>query len=241
MGFIYKIVHMESGRAYVGQTERKVETRWQEHCSRSARRSHFDRAVKLYGSQAFTVSVLEEVDNALLNEREIYWIAELRTFTDPNVGFNTTPGGDFVPRQKGRKRSEETRKRISESKKGRSWGRHSEGLKKVFSDMKKGIPLSESHKKALSEAWKLRPPKTQEAREKSRQSMLGKNSRRYLITTPEGEIVIAENGLQSFCRDRGLSMSVMSALNAVACGRRPSYKAWKIEKMEESNETQAYC
>jgi group I intron endonuclease len=241
MGFIYKVTHIESGRMYVGQTERTAEVRWQEHCSQTSRRSHFDRAVNLYGPQAFSLTILEEVDNSLLSEREVYWIAKLRTFTDPEVGFNSTPGGEVVPRQKGRKRSEETRRKISESKKGKSWGKHTEAQKKALSDMKKGVAFTEEHKKALSEAWKTRPPKTQETREKSRQSMLGKNSKRYRITTPEGEVVVAEQGLQAFCRARGLSLSVMGALNAVACGRRPGYKTWKIEKIGEQDENAPDC
>lgn len=76
--------------------------------------------------------------------------------------------------------SEETRKKISENRKGKGLGKRSTEWCKNISLSRKGKPLSESHKKALSEAhrgnpgyWKgkKRPPETIE---KFRISHLGK-------------------------------------------------------------------
>ena len=53
--------------------------------------------------------------------------------------------------QKGKKRSEETRKKLSEAKKGKQF---SEEHKKKLSEAHKGKSLSEEHKKKLSEAHK---------------------------------------------------------------------------------------
>lgn len=44
-----------------------------------------------YGIENFKVECLEEVDNDILSDREIYWIHELQSYKD---GYNATKGGD---------------------------------------------------------------------------------------------------------------------------------------------------
>lgn len=47
------------------------------------------------GLENFTFEVIEEVDNSLLNDREIFWIKECNSLS-PN-GYNLTTGGEGTP------------------------------------------------------------------------------------------------------------------------------------------------
>ena len=47
--------------------------------------------MRKYGVQNFTIQSIEECPDALLNEREIYWIKKLNTFY---TGYNETLGGE---------------------------------------------------------------------------------------------------------------------------------------------------
>jgi hypothetical protein len=96
MGVIYKITS-PSGRVYVGQTTR-LKKRIEDYKFRSRifdRTSIVSNSIKKYGWDAHVFEVIEEVDNSLLNEREIYWIATLNTFVEDNpMGMNMTRGGE---------------------------------------------------------------------------------------------------------------------------------------------------
>lgn len=52
------------------------------------------RAMRIYGVENFQISEIEQVDNNILSEREIYWINELGTYGAN--GYNATIGGDGV-------------------------------------------------------------------------------------------------------------------------------------------------
>lgn len=68
--------------------------------------------------------------------------------------------------QKGKKRPEETKKKISESNKGKPGRKQSEETKKKISESMKGIkrkPFSEEHKRKLSEAAKAQWAKSKES------------------------------------------------------------------------------
>ncbi|MDE5830197.1 MAG: hypothetical protein K2H53_00350, partial [Clostridia bacterium] len=51
---------------------------------------HFHRALRKYGTGAFTYEVIEKVPVADLDEREIYWINYYDSFKN---GYNSTEGG----------------------------------------------------------------------------------------------------------------------------------------------------
>lgn len=54
----------------------------------------FHQALRKYGEENFEWIILEECDDTLLNEREIYWIKEKDTY---NNGYNETRGGLCFP------------------------------------------------------------------------------------------------------------------------------------------------
>lgn len=100
MGLVYKITNIKNGKVYIGQTINSVEHRFNQHWreTKSEHRlgkttSYFHNAFHKYGVESFEISILEEVDNAQLSEREIYWIAKYNS-TDRKIGYNIGSGGE---------------------------------------------------------------------------------------------------------------------------------------------------
>ncbi len=95
MGVIYKITNPK-GRLYVGKT----------YCLRKRINSHKHNAkkdsniilansIKKYGWDAHTIEVIEAVEDYKLDEREIFWIKELKTYCYEYYGqMNMTLGGE---------------------------------------------------------------------------------------------------------------------------------------------------
>lgn len=157
---IYRITNSVNGKCYVGQTIQGLERRWCNHCSSAQRDSsyHIHNAIRKYGPDAFTVEVLEETTADQLNDRERYWIAELRP------AYNMTDGGEggrptdevrakMRAAKKGRTLTVEHRKNIGIA--GRKIGRRlSDDVKKKIGHVHKGKTLSAEHKAKISEARK---------------------------------------------------------------------------------------
>ena len=95
IGYIYKITNKINGKVYVGKTTRTVQERWEEHLreyrKERCKNRPLYRAIRKYGTNAFTVETLEEVDLENLSERETYWIEYFHTYSG---GYNATVGGD---------------------------------------------------------------------------------------------------------------------------------------------------
>jgi group I intron endonuclease len=92
LGIIYKHTS-PSGKSYIGQSINSLKERLKSHISsaKSGKKSRFNDAVRKYGIENFISEIIEEVDNQLLNEREIYWIDFYDTYHN---GYNQTLGGD---------------------------------------------------------------------------------------------------------------------------------------------------
>lgn len=95
MGYIYCIENKINGHKYVGKTLRSIENRFRKHIRDSSKKSVQNRplyrAFKKYGINNFKCYILEECDNNILSDREIYWIDKLGSYID---GYNATLGGD---------------------------------------------------------------------------------------------------------------------------------------------------
>jgi group I intron endonuclease len=145
--------------------------RWVRHCYDARRGSefHFHRAIRLYGCDAWIHEVLQESiltrEDAKDAERE--WIQKLRT-NESTLGYNMTKGGDGVQclkfseasRKKmsdARRRrpppSEETKRRISESLKGRVV---STQTREKIREHRTGTQLSPESRVKVSQASKER-------------------------------------------------------------------------------------
>ena len=92
-GIIYLIINKENGHKYIGQTTQPINKRWQQHIQEANRMSSkpIHRAFRKYGVDKFTMKVIDECDERLLNENEEYWIEQYNTFESAE-GYNTTSG-----------------------------------------------------------------------------------------------------------------------------------------------------
>lgn len=93
MGYIYKITNNINGKCYVGKTERTIQVRWSEHTRPSRWKLDLPlyRAFLKYGIDNFSVEELEECEDVILDDREIYWIDYFDAYSK---GYNCTAGGE---------------------------------------------------------------------------------------------------------------------------------------------------
>lgn len=145
MGFIYSILNKENGRIYVGLTI-DVKRRFKEHLAelRGNRHhnTHLQNAWNKYGEEAFEFNILETCDNDMLGENEKWWINYFDS-TNKLKGYNQITGGDTNHGSDnpmyGRHHSVESRRKMSESKKGTHTGEdnHFYGKKHSIESRKK--------------------------------------------------------------------------------------------------------
>ena len=90
MGIIYKI-ESPSNKVYIGQTIHTLEERIKGHKKSSTNCTLLKRAIDKYGDE-MEYEILEEIDNELLDEREIHWIKYYNSLA-PN-GYNCSTGGN---------------------------------------------------------------------------------------------------------------------------------------------------
>lgn len=173
-------------------------------------------------NEPFDAVVIEQgIPDAEIDDKERYWIAEYR-----RLGYklcNLADGGEggkgmspemqkaaAAEKRRGRKMSQESRKRISEAR--------------------KGIRFSAEHRKNLSEARRRRVIK-EETRIKCSQTSKGSiNIKTYKLTDPDGQEYITDRGLTLFCEQHGLSSTnLMKVLN----GQRSHHRGWKIERIRD--------
>jgi len=99
---IYLITNTANGKTYVGQHCGDRDSRWKQHLKTAQKVDTplpLHRAMRKYGPEKFSYEVLEEVPLSkgpeYLNEREIYWIKEKKSFIGEN-GYNVTRGGQGI-------------------------------------------------------------------------------------------------------------------------------------------------
>jgi group I intron endonuclease len=112
-----------SGKSYVGFTSAGADKRWAKHVwdAENGSRLPLHRAIRKYGSEVFTRSLLERMTTEAGAKRaEQLWIKELGTFG--SGGYNATLGGEGVFGCKGnigKKHSPETRAKIGDGNRGK--------------------------------------------------------------------------------------------------------------------------
>lgn len=125
IGYIYKITNLIDDKIYIGKTTYPIEKRYYAHLWTSEHkndtRSKIHNAIRKYGKENFKVEKIEDCDSIkLLNERERYWIKELKA-QNSDIGYNIAPGGEGGiggPMFAGHHHSEETKAKMSVDRQG---------------------------------------------------------------------------------------------------------------------------
>lgn len=128
---VYKITNKISGEFYIGATC-NVGRRWTQHLACTT--LPIQKAIHSLGPENFIFEIIEEVSREELPEREQYWITKL------GPKYNGKGGGG----KPGSFLSEETRKKISESQKGKH---RSEETRRKMSEANRGKPGNRIHPK----------------------------------------------------------------------------------------------
>ena len=174
---VYIHRNRENGKVYIGKTCRKPEYRWNDGKGYQYQR-HFWYAIKKYGWDAFDHEILaEDLSADAARNLEIQLIAEYDSM-NPDKGYNQTAGGEgmlgwhhtehsrarIIASNKKRGVSEKTRRKQSESHKGRYVGEknpfygktHSEDVRRRISEANTGKTheMSEEARRKISESKK---------------------------------------------------------------------------------------
>jgi group I intron endonuclease len=229
---IYKISNNFDSKVYIGQTKDRLSKRFLGHYHNKSHDSHLSNALKKHGRENFKI---EEIDSAQtqeeLDEKEIYWIKFYNSM-DREKGYNILPGGG------GRSHTEESKKKMSETRKGMKRSPESiektrqanlgrkrkEGTGAKISAANKGRkkrPWTEEEKKMISERSKGRKP-TEEAlknmkvaaRSRKRPSEFTEEHRTNLSNSRKGRVVSPETRekiRQSNIRTKALKKSLTKA------------------------------
>lgn len=140
---IYCFTNKVNGKKYIGQSIDLDRRRRKMDYKTS---SMFYSALTKYGLDAFDYEILELCPVENLDEREIFWIQHYQTFP-PSLGFgyNLVSGGGH------QEFSEETRKKLSECRKGdKNWNFWNKGESHPLF----GKKITDEHKKHISESKK---------------------------------------------------------------------------------------
>ena len=184
-----------SGKSYIGYTK-DYNKRCAVHRQPASGCIAFYRAIQLYGWDSFDHEILAEnlsFDQA--TALEIQLIAEHGTLAPG--GYNLRAGGQ------GSEWSEESRRRVSEKRKGMKF---SDKTRAIMSAQRKGRDKGKP-KPGVSAAQSLT----------------------WVLTTPTGEELIITN-LTKFCKQNGLTQPCMIA---VAKGKQKQHRGWLCRKLIE--------
>jgi group I intron endonuclease len=265
-GIIYKVTNKVNGKAYIGQTI-NLKERMRTHIRDALNNrynSHFHKAIRKYGISNFEWKIVAKCNSIEeLNRAEVEMIRRYDTF---NNGYNLNMGGNGYSglygknhplygtklskehKRKigdahiGKPRSEETKKKISEAKKGRNnpnygkYGKdnpcfgktHSEETKRKISRLMEG-EKNPMYGKHHSEETKKKISETNTGRRIGSESA---SAKKYIVTTPEGEEVFVY-GIANFCKNYKKEKLYFPTLIAVARGKRAHHKGYKCEYFVE--------
>ena len=132
---VYKITNKVNGKIYIGITNQGSGTRYRHHWyeARTGEPSPIHKAMAKYGEDNFLLEIIDFADTYdELKEKEKFYIKKYNS-KDRSIGYNLTEGGDGTfgrlhseetknkirLKALGRKASEETRRKMSESRKGK--------------------------------------------------------------------------------------------------------------------------
>lgn len=200
---VYCIFNIVNEKIYIGSSIHIYE-RWQQHKYFLKNNIHYNKHLQAawnkYGEENFKFEIIEIIntDEENLLEVEQIWMDYYSSY-DASKGYNISAyaegaGGYIVSEETkekirnwhtGRKSTEETKKKLSEQRKGENnnfYGKHhTEEAKKKISEAKKGKKVSEKTLKALRE-YGGKKSYTEETYQKLKKSHQGENSASAKLT-----------------------------------------------------------
>ena len=131
--YIYKITNKNNGKMYIGQTIRPIEERWKRHQNDALNNildTHFARAIRYYGPDAFTLELIDTATTQQeLTAKESYWIT---WYNSVEEGYNETSAtyksGGNTYKSKTVEQLKEIGEKIRQSKLGKN-NPHATGVK----------------------------------------------------------------------------------------------------------------
>jgi group I intron endonuclease len=166
-GIIYRITNLITGKIYIGQTKHTLEKRWKGHikdANGSNSNQYIHNSIRKYGPDNFSIVQIDVAyDPNELNLKEELYIMQENSLS-PN-GYNLKSGGYLNTW------CQESRDKLSK-KRLEMHLTHSDELKQHWSDVKKGIPKSEEHRRKIS-AGNKNKPKSEEHKRKLSESLMG--------------------------------------------------------------------
>jgi len=218
---IYKTTNIVNGKIYVGQTH-------YDNPSYFGSGVLLAEAIEKHGKENFIKEYIDEASSQEeLDKKEIYWIKTLNS-QDRYIGYNIADGGwNYFTM------TEETREKISKTLKGKYVGENS---------FRKGLKLTEEHKKAISDALKNRSL-SEETRKKLSESHKGKKhteeARQKMSKSHKGKTLsdehrskISESGKGKVCTDEKKERLRQSNLNKTQVHSRTVFAVCIKSNME---------
>lgn len=259
IGIIYCATNLTNGKMYIGQTIKKLEYRSKEHFSSIRDKNinyKFANALRKYKPEDWKWEIL--VDNVPVEQLDLFersYIWALSTF---EFGYNSTTGGEggFI-------RSEETKRKISLSKIGKSLSeKHKNNIsvsntgktrtketRHKMSVSQKGKPKSEETKKKISIANKGKK-RTEDMNKRNSIAHSGENhsffgkthsqeskTKMSLVKSIYFYRITKPNGeieiIKNLARYCKESELDCAAMCAIVNGRRKSHKGYRVEKISK--------
>lgn len=176
---IYSIRNTVNNKVYIGKTEMNFGDRWDSHKSLLKNNKHFNsylqRAYNKYGVESFEFEIVRDCTGDSSDNINTLEIEFIKLYNSKSNGYNMSDGGDGArgavrsaetknkigiknrENMLGRKASEETRKKMSDSQKLRT---HTKETINKMSESKKNKAVAEETKDKLRMKLKGVPKKT---------------------------------------------------------------------------------